>query len=91
MHNPEFVPENEMHKVLWDFEIQTDYIISARLTRLRDSQQKKKKKKKRERTSRIEYFAVPVDHRGRLRRTKKIWNMKVTVVIGALWTIPMDL
>ena len=25
MHKPEFVPENEMHKILWDFEIQTNY------------------------------------------------------------------
>ena len=30
MHNPESVLENEMHKVPWDFEIQTDYLISAR-------------------------------------------------------------
>ena len=25
MHNPESVLENEMHKLLWDFEIQTDH------------------------------------------------------------------
>ena len=30
MHNPESVLENEAHKILWDFEIQTDYLISAR-------------------------------------------------------------
>ena len=30
MHNPEFVQENETHKFLWDFEIQTDHLISAR-------------------------------------------------------------
>ena len=30
MHNPESVLENEMQKVLWDFEVQADYIISAR-------------------------------------------------------------
>ena len=30
MHNPESVLENEMHKYLWDFEIQTDHLISAR-------------------------------------------------------------
>ena len=30
MHNPEFVLENETHKPLWDFEIQTDHLISAR-------------------------------------------------------------
>ena len=30
MHNSAFVPENETHKLLWDFEIQTDHLISAR-------------------------------------------------------------
>ena len=30
MHNPAYVPENEMHELLWDFEIQTDRLISAR-------------------------------------------------------------
>ena len=30
MHNPESVLEYEMHKVRWDFEIQTDHLISAR-------------------------------------------------------------
>ena len=27
MHKPESFPENETHKILWDFEIQTDYWI----------------------------------------------------------------
>ena len=30
MHNPESVLENETYKLLWDFEIQTDLLISAR-------------------------------------------------------------
>ena len=30
MDNPESILENEMHKVVWDFEIQTDHIISVR-------------------------------------------------------------
>ena len=30
MHNPESIIENETHKILWDFEIQTDHLISAR-------------------------------------------------------------
>ena len=29
-HNPESVLENEMHTFLWDFEIQTDPLISTR-------------------------------------------------------------
>ena len=30
MHNPESVLKNETHKVLWDFEIQTNHLTSAR-------------------------------------------------------------
>ena len=30
MHNPESVQANEMHKIPWDFDIQTDHLISAR-------------------------------------------------------------
>ena len=30
MHNMECVLENEMHKILCDFEIQTDHLISGR-------------------------------------------------------------
>ena len=31
MHKLEFVLENETHKILWDFEIQTDYRIPDRI------------------------------------------------------------
>ena len=30
MHNPESILENETHKILWDFEIQMDDLISTR-------------------------------------------------------------
>ena len=30
MRNPEFIQENETHKRLWNFEIQTDQLILAR-------------------------------------------------------------
>ena len=30
MHNTESAPENETHKLFWDFEIETDHQISAR-------------------------------------------------------------
>ena len=43
MRNPESVLENETLKLLWDFDIQTDRLISARQP---DLQKKKKKKKK---------------------------------------------
>ena len=38
MHNPESVQENETRKIVWDFEIQTDRLVSARQPC--DSQQK---------------------------------------------------
>ena len=31
---PRILLENEMHKILWDFGIQTDHLISARRTDL---------------------------------------------------------
>ena len=34
MHNPEFFPENETHKILWDFELQADHLILSRLADL---------------------------------------------------------
>ena len=33
MHKPESVQENEMLKILWDFEIQTDHLIPKDLTK----------------------------------------------------------
>ena len=30
MHKPEFVLENKTHKLLWNFQIQTDHFIQAR-------------------------------------------------------------
>ena len=30
MHKPESILENKTHKILWDFEIQTDHAIPAR-------------------------------------------------------------
>ena len=52
MHNPASVLENGTHKLLWDFDIQTDHLISTRRSDLiisnNNNNNKKKKKKKRE-------------------------------------------
>ena len=61
MYNSESVLENEVHKLLWDFEIQTDHLISARRPDIGII--KKKKKTKNKRTCRTVEFAVPADHR----------------------------
>ena len=88
MHNPSPVLENNTHKLQWDFDIHTDHLISARI---QDHMIIKKKKKKR--ICKIVDFAVPADHRIKLKECekkdkyldlawelKKLWNMKVTIV-----------
>ena len=97
-HNPESILEDETHNLLWEFKIPTNHQISARRSDLIII-----KKKKKNRTCRIVDFAVPADHRVKLkesekkdkyldlaRELKKLWKMKVTVlliVISALGTV----
>ena len=88
MYNQELILENETHKLLWDSEIQTDHLISAG----RPDQVIINKKK---RNCRIVDFAVPADHRVKLKendkrdkyldlarelKKKTLWNIKVTVI-----------
>ena len=79
MHNPASVLENDTHKLLWDFDIQTDHLISARRPDLIIINNNKK------RTCKIVYFAVRADHKIKLkesekknkyldRELKKLWN-----------------
>ena len=107
MHNPAPVLENAMHKLLWDFNIQTDHLIPARRPDLIIIKKKKKKKEKEKRTCKIVDFAVPADHRIKLKECekkdkyldfakelKKLWNMQVTIipiVIGAFGTVTKGL
>ena len=99
MHDPESVLEKETHKLRWDFEIQTDHLISTRRPDLVIVRKK--------RSCPIVNFAVLADYRVKLkesenkdkyldlaRELKKLWNMKVTVVaivICALSTITKGL
>ena len=48
MHNPAPVLENDTHKLLWDFNIQTDHLIPARRPDLIIINNKKKRTCKRE-------------------------------------------
>ena len=43
MHNPAPVLENDSHKLLWDFNIQMDYLIPARRPYLMIINKKKKR------------------------------------------------
>ena len=99
MYNPAHVLENDTHKTLWDINIKTDHLISARRPGLIIISIKK--------ICKIIDFAVQADHRRNLkesekknknldlaRELKKLWNMKVTIVpfvIGALSTITKEL
>ena len=64
MHNPASVLENDAHIHQWDFDIQTDHLISARRPDLIIIIKKKKK------TCKIVDFAVPADHRIKLKESE---------------------
>ena len=92
--------QNDSHKLLWDFYIQTDHLISARRPDLIIINIKK-------RICKSVDFAVPANHRINLKESetkdkyldlarefKRLWNMKVTIVpivIGALGTVTKGL
>ena len=100
MHNPAPVLENNMHTLLWDFDIQTDPLISARRPDLIIIDKKK-------RICKIVDFVVPASHRIKLkecekkdkyldldRELTKLKNMKetiVTIVTGAFDTVTKGL
>ena len=102
MHNPVPVLENNTHKLQWDFDIHTDHLISARRPDLIIINKKKKK-----RICKIVDYAVPANHRIKLKecekkdkyldlakKLKKLWNIKMTIVpivIGAFGTITKGL
>ena len=65
MHNPTPVLENDTHKLLWDFDIHTDHLISAKRPDLIIINNKKR------RICRIVDFAVPADHRINLKEREK--------------------
>ena len=98
MHNPAPVRENDTHKLLWDFNIQTDHLIPAKRSDFIIINKKKRE---------FEKLSILLSHRINLkesekkdkyldlaRELKKLWNMKVTIVpivIGALGTISKGL
>ena len=71
MHNPAPVQENDAHKLLWDFNIQTDHLIPAKRPDLIIINKKKTKKQKQNRICKIVDFAVPADHRINLKENEK--------------------
>ena len=100
MHNLESVHQNETHKLLSDFRIKTDNLITARGPDLERVNNNKK-------NCQIEDFTVPSDHRVKLkeiekrnkylylaRELKKLCNMRVTlkpIAIGVFHTVTKGL
>ena len=67
MQNPASVLENETHKLLWDFEMQTDHQISARRPDLIIIKKKKKKKKDLQKCG----LCCPANHRIKIKASEK--------------------
>ena len=100
MHNPESILENEIHKILWDFDLQIDHLIVARRPKLVIVNKK-------QRTCRIVDFAIPADLWVKLkedtkidkyldlaRELEKLWNMKlmrIPTVISVFDTVTKGL
>ena len=71
MHNPTSVLENDTHKLLWVFDIQTHHLILVRRPELIIiNNNKKKKKKRKKRIYIIVDLAVPADHRVKLKESE---------------------
>ena len=68
MHNPESVLANETYKLLLDFEIQMDHLISARRPDLVIAYNNNNKKK---RTCLLEEFVISADHLVKLKENEK--------------------
>ena len=78
MHHPAPVQENDTHKLLWNFDVQTDHLISRRRPDLIEIYKIK-------RIYKIVYFAVPADHRIKLKKCEKVTI--IPIVIGDFDTV----
>ena len=89
MHNPASVLENEIHKLLWDFDMQTDYQILVRWLDLKIIN-KRNWTSKIDRRIKLKESKKKDKYLDLAKEWKKLWNMKVTIiptVIIALVTV----
>ena len=70
MHNPASAVENDTHKLLWAFGIQTDHLISARKPDLVEINKKL-------RIYKTVDFVFPADHRIKLKESEKDKYLKL--------------
>ena len=92
MHNPASVRENDTHKLLGDFDIQTSHLISTRRPDLIIINKKKRicKLLSRLTTEKLKECEKKDKYPDLARELKILWNMKVTIipiVIGAFGTV----
>ena len=86
MHNPASVQENDTRKLLWDFDIHTDHLISAKRPGLVMNNKKRELLKLRTLLSRLTLIKLKESEKKDkyldLAREleKKLWNMKVTII-----------
>ena len=71
MHNPTSVLQNETHKLLWDFDTQTDHLKSTRRPDLIIIKNNNNNNNNKKRICNIGDFAVPADHRIKLKEIEK--------------------
>ena len=71
MQNPTSVLENDTDRLLWDCDIKTAHVITARQPDLIIINSNKKKKKKRKTTCKIVNFVAPADYRVKLKEREK--------------------
>ena len=82
MHNPTSVLENDTHKFLLDFDIQTDHLILARRPdfTIINKKEKREKKKRTDHRVKLKESEKRDKYLDLARGLKKLWNMKVTVI-----------
>ena len=67
-HRPDFILENEMYKILWSFEIQSD-----RLTPSRKQEREREREREREKTRRlVDFFLVPANYIVKIKESEEI-------------------
>ena len=82
MHNPAAVLENSTHKLLWDFDMRTDHLISARRP---DQIIINKKEKKDHRIKLKEYVKKDKYHARELKKTMEHENDNYTNCDWCFW------
>ena len=96
MHNPAPVLENDTHKLLWNFEIHTDHLISARRPNLIIINKKKRTCKivdfaehriKRKECEKDKYLNLARE----LKKTMENFGTIIPIVIGAFGTVTKGL